>query len=135
MRRFVRLFQQINLSRSLLRSWIFRSLLASGSTSKPNARQDLHREVFLPVGSFFFFVVLQDFFPFVPLMEGEEVLKVSCLPRSRRWEVYSGGSDMFGSPSAPMSGLSQCSSMVTGCHSDTSHICCWNFRLVPQVSV
>ena len=41
---------------------------------------------------------------------------------------------MFDSLSEPMSGLSWCSSIATGCHSITSHLCRWNLRNFRPVS-
>ena len=55
-------------------------LRSSAATS-----QEVHRVIFPCV--YLYVIVLQGFFLFLPPGEGEEILKVSRLPRSRRWEV------------------------------------------------
>ena len=69
---------------------------SSSSSSSPSACQGLS-PVSHPSGWRLLLCLPPRLFLFLP-WEGEEVLKVSCLPHSCRWEVYSGGIGVFGSP-------------------------------------
>ena len=112
MKPFMKLYPRRSLSISLRKSFIFSSSSRSSSSSSImiiiiHLRGSLPSVWWLPCCH------PPSFLPLLPPKNGEEILEVSRLSHSRRWEVYSGGICVLGSPSAPTSELSRYSGMAT----------------------
>ena len=95
MRRSVRPSRWISLSRSLLKSCTFRTFSPAAAADDQTLVMFFVREVFLPVGSFCFFIFLQGFFLFVLWGGGRsfEGFSPSSQPQvggvlKRRWHVW-----------------------------------------------